>query len=91
MFQTTDTTSNQLKEVLKEIPPLNKRSSEEEEFKETPPPPNFFSGLEAMQLLLDEKLKKARQLTEKQKKLRDKGRRRKKNERELRKRKFGSS
>ena len=34
--------------------------------------PNFVSGPEAMQLLLDEKLKKARQLAEKQKKMRDK-------------------
>ncbi|XP_068756525.1 uncharacterized protein [Montipora capricornis] len=34
--------------------------------------PKFVSGPEAMQLLLDEKLKKARQLAEKQKKMRDK-------------------
>ena len=34
--------------------------------------PNIVSGPEAMQLLLDEKLKKARQLAEKQRKMRDK-------------------
>ena len=33
--------------------------------------PNFVSGPESMQLLLDEKLKKARQMAEKQKKMRE--------------------
>ena len=77
MFQTRKTTSNQLNssgEVLKEIltyPTLEpKGPPKRKNLKRTLP--NFVSGPEAMQLLLDEKLKKARQLAEKQKKMRDK-------------------
>ena len=35
--------------------------------------PNFVSGPESIQILLDEKLKKARQLAEKQRKLQERG------------------
>ena len=77
VFQTRETTSNQLNssgEVLKEIltyPTLKpKGPPKRKNLKRTLP--NFVSGPEAMQLLLDEKLKKARQLAEKQKKMRDK-------------------
>ena len=77
VFQTRETTSNQLNssgEVLKEIltyPILEpKGPPKRKNLKRTLP--NFVSGPEAMQLLLDEKLKKARQLAEKQKKMRDK-------------------
>ena len=77
VFQTRETSSNQLNssgEVLKEIlmyPTLEpKAPPKRKNLKRTLP--NFVSGPEAMQLLLDEKLKKARQLAGKQKKMRDK-------------------
>ena len=76
VFQTRETTSNQLNssgEVLNEIltypTPEPKGPPKRKNLKRTLP--NFVSGPEAMQLLLDEKLKKACQLAEKQKKLRD--------------------
>lgn len=77
VFQTRETTSNQLNssgEVLKEIltyPTLEpKGPPKRKNLKRTLP--NFVSGPEAMQLLLHEKLKKARQLADKQKKMRHK-------------------
>ena len=93
--QTTEPTSNQLNTsagVLREIqmyftveptgPPKRRN------LKRTIP--NFVNGPESMQLLLDKKLKKARQLAEKQKKMREmEAAKKEENEREWRKTKLG--
>ena len=77
VFLTRETSCNQLNssgEVLKEIlayPTLEPKGLlNRKNLKRTFP--NIVSGPEAMQLLLDQKLKKARQLADKQRKMRDK-------------------